>query len=224
MFEFFIALFGGTYSVTKLLSEKSTYDRKKQESEIRSTIWTQRLHAWQTQVIDQAMQEDLWHYVIENKEAAWLAVQDAYTGMHFQKSYASMKEWEYDGVLDKTKAGKKLYRQHRFDEPLNIMLAKRGKLHSNISTFDFGHIDPGEGQRTRLEWDRTVEFWTYIRDELRRQGVDAKLLFEREQDRRQFGLHANKFFDIDDIEQFRYQAGWLTWLPYTWVGQNLLPL
>lgn len=222
MFEFFIALFGGLWSTGAILSEASITRSNQKKYNRREELFSSRRHAWVAQVVDRALQEDLWYYVIDNKEEAWLAVQDAYKGMRFQKSYSSMKEWEYDGVLDKTKAGKELYRRHRFEEPRNIMLAKHGKLPALMATNSVAYLKPGEGQRTRLEWDRTVEFWTYIRDELRRQGVDARLLFRPQYSSRWDSRPC--YYDVDDIEKFRYQPGCLEWLHDTWVDSNLLPL
>lgn len=221
MFEFFIALFGGLWSAGTILSEASVARSNQKKSNHRSEFFSSRRRAWEAQVVDRALQEDLWYYVIDNKEEAWLAVQDAYKGMRFQKRYSSMKEWEYDGVLDKTKAGKEQYRHHRFEEPRNIMLAKHGKLPALMATNPVAYLNPGEGQRTRLEWDRTVEFWIYIRDELRRQGVDARLLFRPKCSSR----YSNPcYYDVDDIEKFRYQPRCLEWLPDTWVDSDLSPL
>lgn len=221
MFDFFIALFGGLWSAGAIFSEASVTRSNQKKFNRRRELFLSRRIAWEKQVVDRALQEDLWYYVVDHKEEAWLAVQDAYKGMRFQKSYSSMKEWEYDGVLDKTKAGKELYRRHRFEEPRNIMLAKHGKLPALLATNPVAYLKQGEGQRTRLEWDRTVEFWTYIRDELRRQGVDARLLF-----RHQYSLQYPNphYYDVDDIDKFRYQSGCLEWLPDTWVDSNLLPL
>lgn len=216
MLDVFLAFLGAPYYTGKLLAEKAEMNKKEAESERRCELWTKRFLEWESQVVDKALQEDLWDYVSKNREAAWLEVQSVYAGMRFQKTYGSVNEWAYDGVLDKTKAGKKSYRHHRMEEPLDIMLAKRGKIRSSVSSVS-AHLGRGEGQRTKLEWDRTVEFWTYIRNELRTHGIDAKLIFESERP-------TKRYFDIDDIEKFRYQSGKLMWLPYTWLDSNLSPL
>lgn len=217
MLDVFIAFLGGTYHAGKLLADASDLKRDKLSSDRRCVIWTERLHAWEALVVDRAMQEDLLDFVSKHREGAWLEVQKVCQETRFQKSYTSANEWAYDGALDKTKAGCKRYRRHRLEEPLDIMLAKRGKLRWEVALSAITHLKRGEGQGTRYEWDRTVEFWVYIRDELRKNGIDAQLLFECEQP-------AKKYFDINDVDKFRYQPGKLTWLPYSWVDSNLLPL
>lgn len=239
--EFFIALLGGIYLLVMFFREhpihfiSSEEEKRRKDKLYNKIIWAGRLKVWQDNVIDKDLQSELYDYVINDRKAAWHAVQEACKKMHFQKSYETMSEWLYEGVLDETKAGKELYCQHRYIEPLSIMLAKRGKLHSEISDSDFKHLDQGVDDTTKLEWDRTVEFWTYIRDELRKQGVDARLLFkykhnpsylqylypyqDQEQNRDQ-----DKYYDVDDIEKFRYEAGWLTWLPYALVWNDLTPI
>lgn len=97
------------------------------------------------------------------------------------------------------------------------MLAKRGKVRSEIAMSAITHLNRGEGQRSKHEWDRMVEFWVYIMDELCRHSVDARLLFECE--------HPTKeYFDVADIDKFRYRPGKLMWFPYAWVDASLTPL
>lgn len=213
MFEFFIALFGGIWSSGTILAEASEQSHSKQKSDRQ----TARRDAWKAQVVDRALEEDLRDYVSkhENRELVWAEIQEVYRTMNFQKVYASANEWALDGATNKTKAGKMWYRHHRFDEPLDILLAKHGKLRYEKSWMSVAHLYPGEGQRTRAEWDRTVEFWTYIRDELRKHGIDAKLLLKS-------GFKPNsmeyKYYDIEDVDTFRYQPGDLVWLHDTSVG------
>jgi len=213
MFEFFIALFGGMYSGGKLLSEM----HNKRIGDRQFASWEKRFDAWQALVLDKALEEDLRDYINnhENRESVWSEIQDAYKQMRFQKSYDSANDWVYDGVMDKTRVGRELYRRHRFEEPLDIMLSKHGKLRAAASLSAVIDLMPGEGQRTKGNWDRTVAFWIYIRDELRRQGVDAQLLFKCKDG---VGRSTGEYFDVDDIDKFRYRRGNLEWLPHTRVG------
>lgn len=217
MFEFFIALFGGTYSVSKLLSEKSLHDSMQRMDDVRCAMWTQRLREWEAQVTDCALQEDLWNYVVRNRDDAWREVQDAFESMQHQKTYQSAIAWAYDGSTDRTKAGKKLYLSHRFKRPTDVMLAKHGKLRREAATSPVAYLDRGEGQRSCQKWDSEVEFWLYIRNELRRNGVDAKLLFESR-------YPSKQCFDAEDTKKFRYQPGKLVWLPCTWLNADLTPM
>lgn len=198
MFEFFIALFGGVYAGGKLLSEMHT----KRVGDRQFASWEERFDAWQTLVLDKALEEDLRDYINnhENRESVWSEIQDAYQQMRFQKSYDSVNDWVCDGVMDKTKAGRELYRRHRFEEPLDIMLAKHGRLRAAAALSAVIDLAPGEGQRTKGDWDRTVAFWIYIRDELRRQGIDAQLLFKCKD---RVGRSTGEYFDVDDIDKFR---------------------
>lgn len=210
MLDIFIALFGGAYSAGKILAEKSELNGSKQTSERHMS----RLNAWRVQVVDRALEEDLRNYVAkhENREFVWMEICGIYQRICPQKDYISADDWALDGALDKTKSGRQWYKQHRFDEPLDIMLAKRGKLRSDRASLPIAHLFSGDGQQTRADWDRTVSFWTCIRDELRRCGVDARLLFR-------CGNISNtakrQYFDIDKVETFRYQHGDLVWLPDT---------
>lgn len=217
MFEFFIALFGGTYSVAKLLSEKTMHDNMQQISDARCAMWTQRLRSWEAQVTDSALQEDLWNYVSKHRDSAWREVQDAFGSMHFQKNYSSAIAWAYEGAVNRTKTGKKLYRKHRFERPTDIMLAKHGKLRRETATSPIAYLERGDGQASRQRWDSEVEFWLYIRDELRRHGVDAMLLFECKNPSKQC-------FDAENTDKFRYQTGKLVWLPCTWLNADLTPM
>lgn len=223
MFEFLIAFFGGIYLIPKLISEKVERDQSEREFAFQRDFREKRSNAWKAQVIDTALQEDLYDYVVDpkNREAVWDVVREASAKMRFQKSYDSINEWEYDGVLDRTKAGRNLYHVHRFLEPLDILLAKNGKVRSIKAMSPVAYLSTGEGQRTKLKWDRTVEFWVYIRDELRKSGVDACLLFKEESNE---GMYKGNYFYVDDVEKFRYKCGELSWLPSTWVNSDLNPI
>ena len=211
MSDIFFALFGGVYTAGRILFEK----REATVSKQRSDRQLERLNAWKAQVVDCALEENLRDYIRDYREAAWLEVQDACKAMRFQKNYGSADEWAYDGVLNKTKNGRKLYHRHRFEEPLDIMLAKRGKVRSDRYFLPLAHLYQGEGQRTKLEWDRTTEFWMYIRDELRRNGVEAQLIFDHGYIP---GTMNHKYSSIEDINTIRYQSGDLIWITDTSIG------
>ena len=126
----------------------------------------------------------------------------------------------YYGKGAYTKRQRENIAEHERGWALNIMLAKRGKVsHTGVldrSAVDLLHM--GDGQQSKKVWDETIEFWTYIRDELRRNGVNARLIFKT-------GLvgeeHYRTAYDVDDVEKFRYKAGQLTWLPLTYYDEKL---
>lgn len=213
MVEVFIALVGGICSAGKILADASELNNSKQISD----CYMNRLSVWKQQVVDRALEEDLRDYITkhENRESVWAEIREVYQKMCFQKNYTSANDWVLDGAADKTKAGRERYKHRRFDEPLDILLAKHGKLRNDKSSLSIAHLCCGEGQRTRADWDRTVEFWSYIRDELRKHGVDAQLLFQAGYTT---GAMKAQYFDVDKVETFRYQHGNLVWLPDTMIG------
>ncbi len=223
MFEVFIALFGGVYSVAKILADRSDMKSNIFDSDCRSRRWESRLQAWRARVEDRALEEDLWDYITkyENRKDVWAETLGFYMGTCLHKVYDSADDWVHDGVMDNTKAGREMYRKRRFYEPLDIMLAKRGKLRSVFISNPVAYLVPGEGQRTRNEWDKTLEFWLHIQDELRGNGVSAQLLFGPQN---MYEHPYRGYFNADEVEKFRYRSGCLVWLPTTWVGTNLAPL
>lgn len=198
--DLFFLIAGGAYTFGKLLDEGSA-----------KKVCDHHSDAWRALVIDRALEEDLRDFITkhENREAVWSEIQDAYQKMNFQKDYASANEWAYDGVLNKTKAGRAAYHRHRFEQPLDIMLAKRGKLRDYLSSLPIAYLSCGEGERTRANWDRTVEFWIYIRNELRNNGVDAELAFEPD---KPLDVVDCRYFYVDRIDMFKYQSGKLRWV------------
>lgn len=107
----------------------------------------------------------------------------------------------------------------RREDALDIMLARRGKVRNcNTLGGTITLLDRGEGQHTKARWDETFEFWVYIRDELRRHGVDARLVSIT-------GLFGDAryaaAYDVDNVKEFRYLAGRLAWLPQTEYDNDL---
>lgn len=104
-------------------------------------------------------------------------------------------------------------------DALDIMLARRGKVRY-VNTCDGWHIKdlmPGHGESSKRAWDEAFDLWVYIRDELRRNGVPAKLIFQTGE----IEEFKRTAYDADDVEKFRYMSGSLTWLPLTNFDHNL---
>lgn len=144
-----------------------------------------------------ALQEDLSYFIRSHGSEVLREVQEA---------YSQMPSRQMDDVT-----------YFDYNEALDILLARRGKVRdfNTWGNCDIVCLSPGEGQHTRNAWDRTFDFWIYIRDELRRHGVDARLIFT-------IGMEPNRIaYDADDIEQFHYKHGCLTWLPLTYFDENL---
>jgi len=227
MFEFFVGLFGGVHYGGKILAESAEVKRFDKSSAEMLAYHDQRLRLWTNQVSDRSMEEDLKLFIADprNYEKVWEEVHEAYLNMPTCKSYTTILLHEpmvlrYYGRNAYTKKQRENIAEHERSWALSIMLARRGKV-TNTGVLDRSAVDllhKGDGQQSKKVWDETVEFWTYIRDELRRNGVDARLIFKT-------GLvggeHQRAAYDIDDIEKFRYQAGQLTWLPLTNYGESL---
>ena len=227
MFEFFVGLFGGVHYGGKILAESAEVKRFDKSSAEMLAYHNHRLQLWKSQVSARSMEEDLKLFIEDpiNYEKVWEEVHDAYLHMPTCESYTTILLHEpmvlrYYGKGAYTKRQRENIAEHERGWALNIMLAKRGKVsHTGVldrSAVDLLHM--GDGKQSKKVWDETIEFWTYIRDELRRNGVNARLIFKT-------GLvgeeHYRTAYDVDDVEKFRYKAGQLTWLPLTYYDEKL---
>ena len=227
MFEFFVALFGGVHYGGKILAENAEVKRFDKSSEAKFAYHDQRLQLWKSQVSDRALEEDLKCLIAnpQNYEEVWEEVHTAYLQMPTCQSYTTIllhapMVLRYYGREAYTKKQRENIAEHERGRALSIMLAQRGKVCGH-GVQDRGIVDllhKGDGQQSKKIWDETFEFWVYIRDELRRNNVDARLIFKT-------GLVGDEYnqvaYDVDDVERFRYQAGQLTWLPLTFYDNNL---
>lgn len=227
MFEFFIALFGGVHYGGKILAESTIEGRAKQAY---NAIWSyhqNRLVSWTLDVAAPSLEEDLSHFISNprNYEEVWKEVHEAYLQMPTYKSYTTILLHEpmvlqYYGKDAYTKRQRENIVEHERGRALSIMLARRGKVcssgHQDRGVLDL--LPKGSGKQSKKVWDETVEFWTYIRNELRRNDVNARLIFKTGVVGEEYNQIA---YDVDDVEKFRYQAGQLTWLPLTYYGENL---
>lgn len=102
---------------------------------------------------------------------------------------------------------------------VDMELAKHGKTRKHGSGWkeiaDF--LREAESDTQKAEWDKIFNTWVEIRNTLRFQGVDARLLFVT------VAVHEWDCvaYDIDDVSKFRYKAGSLAWLPATYFGDDL---
>lgn len=226
MFELFLALFGGAYYGAKIASDKAAL--KAHNMGIDAVIaWRKdRVEKWAAQVADHALQEDLAYFIADpqNYDEVWKEVHDAYQQMPSHRGstqillYESMVSTLYGKDRFTKKQRENIAAAFR-DDALDIMLARRGKVRY-INTTIYGlekTISPGYGEHSRAEWDRTFDMWLYLRDELRRHGVNARAIFKTG------GSTENRqtAFDLEDVEKFRYEWGIFTWLPLTCFDENL---
>lgn len=227
MFEFFVALFGGIHYGGKLLADSAEIKKFDKSSSERSVYHDQRLLEWKNQVSDRGLEEDLKYLIADphNYENVWEEVHAAYLQMPTHRTYTMILLHEpmvlrYYGSGAYTKKQRENIAEHGRNCALSIMLARRGKVCSTgvLDRSAVSLLHKGDGEHSKKVWDETIEFWTYIRDELRRNGVSARLIFKT-------GLvgqeHQQTAYDVDNVDLFRYQAGQLTWLPLTYYSENL---
>lgn len=197
--ELILFLLLGGVLFTRVGVDKSKTKKANQAACQRLDWHRARLEGWRELVADKALEEDLADLINDpaNYEDVWAEVHDAYLRMPSCKLFT---------------------RIHRQDA-LDIMLARRGKVRY-INTCDGWHIKdlmPGHGESSKRAWDEAFDLWVYIRDELRRNGVPAKLIFQTGE----IEEFKRTAYDVDDVEKFRYMSGSLTWLPLTNFDHNL---
>lgn len=212
-------LFGGILSAN-VGADKSETKKAIREASQRLNWHKARLEEWRELVVDKALEEDLADFISdpENYEAVWAEIHDAYLQMPSRKSstgivlYATM-------LSGLTKKQREMIVDSNCQEALDIMLARRGKVRY-VNTCDGWHVKdlmPGHGKSSKQMWDEAFDLWVYIRDELRRNGVPARLVFQTGE----IEEFKRTVYDADDVEQFRYKNGSLTWLPLTHFDDNL---
>lgn len=228
MFEFFIALFGGAYFAKKISSEKSSAKKISKKTEEDIAWHTHRKQLWEMQVSDRALEEDLTYFIADPKNYGdiWEEVSDAYKHMPL---HADAQEILLTGHTVKRVFGNVFSNKEREsiaamnrEKALNIMLARRGKVQHKFTcglSTPCCYLKPGLGEKSKQEWDKSCEFWLYIQNELRNNGVKAKLIFIAET--YESGCFSEKVFDAENVNEFKYQCGNLTWLPLTYYNDTL---
>ena len=223
--ELILFLLLGGVLFTRVGVDKSETKKADQAACQRLDWHRARLEGWRELVADKALEEDLADLINDpaNYEDVWAEVHDAYLRMPSCKLftrillYSTMVK-QLRGATYTKKQQETIAASNRQDA-LDIMLARRGKVRY-INTCDGWHIKdlmPGHGESSKRAWDEAFDLWVYIRDELRRNGVPAKLIFQTGE----IEEFKRTAYDADDVEKFRYMSGSLTWLPLTNFDHNL---
>ncbi len=227
MIELLIALFGGMYLCARIASDKSTSKAFDRSMEKRNAWYTERQEQWREQVTDRALEEDLSYFISDpaNYDKVWEEVHAAYQQMPSCKDFTQILLYEYMvaaqyGKSQYTKKQRENIAASNRRNALYIMLARRGKVRDGDTwgSSPVTYLHRGEGEHTRRAWDEEFDFWVYIRDELRRHEVNARLIFVEDWDVTEWRHQA---YDVDDVEKFRYKSGAITWLPLTYFDDNL---
>lgn len=204
-------------------ADKSETRKAIREASQRLNWHKARLEEWRELVADKALEEDLADFIgdPENYEAVWAEIHDAYLQMPSRKSFigVSLYATMLKQICGLTKKQQEKIAASNRQDALDIMLARRGKVRY-VTTCNGWHIKdlmPGHGSSSRQAWDETFDLWVYIRDELRRNGVPAQLVFQTGE----IEEFKRTAYDADDVEQFRYMNGSLVWLPVTNFDDNL---
>lgn len=199
---------------------------RKSDQKIRKDVsWFKaRQQSWHECVSDRVLEENLQSFISnsQNYDEVWREVHSAFLHMQMYRGktsiaiFSTMVDDEHGPLTPKQREEK--IRSNR-KMALDIMLARRGKVR-DVNTWGNGFVAAlslGDGQHTKALWDETFELWLYIRDELRRNGVSARLIFQTAESQ----PHRRTAYDADDVEEFRYKHGTLTWLPLTYFNEDL---
>lgn len=223
--ELILFLLLGGVLFTRVGVDKSETKKANQAANQRMDWHRVRIEEWRELVADKALEEDLADFIANpaNYEDVWAEVQDAFLQMSSRKSSARILLFPFMvnqlcGITYTKKQQEKIATSNQQDA-LDIMLARRGKVRY-INTCDGWHIKdlmPGNGESSKRAWDEAFDLWVYIRDELRRNGVPAQLIFQTGE----IEEFKRTAYDADDVEKFRYMSGTLTWLPLTNFDHNL---
>lgn len=199
------------------LSDKGAINESKRSIQRRLSWQEERRKAWQELVQDRALEEDLAYYPGTYDEI----LEEVRSALMQMPSFCECKKIElYEPARDR-------YIPEQREDVANISrdmiadirMAQRGKVcHWNTwGSGDIAVLISGQGRHTRMMWDRTFDFCVYIRDELRRHGVDARLIFLE-------GWESNykrTAYDVDDVDKFHYKCGTLAWIQLTNFDENL---
>ena len=165
MFEFFIALFGGSFWGTKLHSEKKkirAYDKKYADSMV---AYKSGLAKWESQVVDLNLENELSRRLQEEPEFYAATTQE-------------MKECFGDMFIDRIING---YRSTDYSTTaLRYLLAKRGKLKlCDADSSGIGILGAQKNNSTvdMRRWEKEVNFIKWIDLELQKNGVATELKF-----------------------------------------------
>ena len=223
--ELILFLLLGGVLFTQVGVDKSKTKKANQAADQRLSWHKARLEAWRELVADKVMEEDLTDLINNpaNYDDVWAEIRDAYLQMSSRKSFTrvllySFMVKQFCGTTCTKKQQEKIAASNRQDV-LDIMLARRGKVRY-VNTCDgwcVKDLMPGNGESSKRAWDEAFDLWAYIRDELRRNGVPARLIFQTSE----IEEFKRTVYDIDDVEKFRYMSGTLTWLPLTNLDYNL---
>lgn len=160
------------------------YERKRK---LQQDTRASRMASWRAEAGHAALEEDLRYFILEpqNYDKVWDEVHSAYLHMPLHKGIQSIQLNSYTVEQYYGKGVPKKHREEIAAEnrllALHIMLARRGKVLLRYTETDLkvDSFAPGVGEKTKRDWDEKYEFWSYIYEELLRQGVNARLLFIR---------------------------------------------
>jgi hypothetical protein len=164
MFEFFIALFGGSFWGAKLHSEKKqlkAYDKKYADS---MAAYKSGLAKWESRVVDLNLENELSRRLQEEPEFYAATIQE-------------MKDCFGDMFIDRIING---YRATDYSTTaLRYLLAKRGKLRlGDAGSYGIGILGAQKDSTIDMRrWEKEVNFIKWIDLELQKNGVGTELKF-----------------------------------------------
>ena len=233
MWELFGALFGGGWLFGKIKSDtasKKAYERKRNKVQ---EICDDRRMSWRAMAGHAAIEEDLKQLILDpkNYDVVWREVHSAYLHMPLHRDYREIPLNSYavglcSGNKYTEKERENIAKKNR-EIALHIMLARRGKVPVIYTTSDLviDAFSPGMGETSKRVWDEKYEFWGYIVDELRRNGVNSRLLFlQKLQSPAPNDPYRIKEVACDYKNVPRYVGGYIKWWQQTAYDDNLQEL
>lgn len=205
MFEFLLALFGGTYYAKKFSSENSKIANAKERAEIMANAWKIGAEAWEKRVTDADLQRQLedaiyhgedWvkaelaNVIKDNPNNMWISLSAAITAEDVDRIYGKSTKSEQDKSI-------KFAREKAID----ILLARRGKLTYSLAMFGTPLLGGQYSPEARNVSAHQYEYLRYIDSELKKHGIMEPLSFK----------DYNK--NIIRVNEQLYMRGTYSWKP-----------
>lgn len=194
MFEFFIALFGGSFLGAKLHSEKKQLKEFDKKQAVIKDAYDSGVQAWETSVVDRNLEDELTERLNSDIEFKQAAIQE-------------MQEELGDDIPETLG-----YPTPR-SAVLRYLLAKKGKLLSaDASQFGIRVVAPQpHDSKDKARWKQEVKFVRWMGSKIKDFVPDATLMFKSAGGFDSKPLSANAISDYDGGDFFWDVSSYVTY-------------
>lgn len=194
MFEFFIALFGGSFFGAKLHSEKKQLKEFDKKQAVIKDAYDSGVQAWEASVVDRNLEDELTERLNSDIEFKQAAIQE-------------MQEELGDDIPETLG-----YPTPR-SAVLRYLLAKKGKLLSaDASQFGIRVVAPQpHDSKDKARWKQEVKFVRWMGSKIKDFVPDATLMFKSAGDFDSKPLSANAISDYDGGDFFWDVSSYVTY-------------